>query len=58
MPLAGFAFSFFYHLANGVRHLAWDAGHGFSHTAIRAGGVAVVVVALAATALYVAIGLF
>jgi succinate dehydrogenase / fumarate reductase cytochrome b subunit len=21
--------AFFYHLCNGVRHLAWDAGHGF-----------------------------
>jgi succinate dehydrogenase / fumarate reductase, cytochrome b subunit len=29
--------AFFYHLCNGIRHLAWDAGHGFeirqaSHT--------------------------
>ena len=23
------AFSFFLHLFNGVRHLAWDTGHGF-----------------------------
>jgi succinate dehydrogenase / fumarate reductase cytochrome b subunit len=58
LPLAAFAFCFFYHLGNGVRHLFWDAGRGFSHAAIRAGGIAVVVFALAATALYVAIGIF
>lgn len=23
-------FAFFYHLGNGVRHLAWDAGYGFT----------------------------
>ncbi len=26
--LAGFTFSFFYHLCNGIRHLVWDTGHG------------------------------
>jgi succinate dehydrogenase / fumarate reductase cytochrome b subunit len=25
----GLTLSFFYHLANGVRHLVWDAGRGF-----------------------------
>jgi succinate dehydrogenase / fumarate reductase, cytochrome b subunit len=23
------SFAFFYHLCNGIRHLAWDAGYGF-----------------------------
>ena len=27
--LFGFSASFFFHLANGVRHLFWDAGYGF-----------------------------
>ena len=27
--LIGWTFAFFYHLANGIRHLVWDAGHGF-----------------------------
>ena len=27
--LFGWTFSLFYHLCNGVRHLAWDAGYGF-----------------------------
>jgi succinate dehydrogenase / fumarate reductase cytochrome b subunit len=58
LPLAGIVLSFFYHLGNGIRHLVWDAGRGFSHRAIRAGGIAVVAFALIATALYVAVGMF
>jgi succinate dehydrogenase / fumarate reductase cytochrome b subunit len=27
--LVGWSFAFFLHLANGVRHLVWDFGHGF-----------------------------
>lgn len=27
--LFGFTFALFYHLVNGIRHLAWDAGYGF-----------------------------
>jgi len=27
--LLGWTFALFYHLCNGIRHLAWDAGHGF-----------------------------
>ncbi len=27
--LFGWCFCFFYHLCNGIRHLVWDAGHGF-----------------------------
>ena len=29
LMLIGFSFSFFLHLANGVRHLVWDVGYGF-----------------------------
>lgn len=35
--------AFFYHLLNGVRHLAWDWGYGFSLSAIYATGWAVIV---------------
>ena len=36
--LFGWSIAFFYHLCNGIRHLAWDAGHGFElHTAARSG---------------------
>lgn len=58
LPLAGWAFCFFYHLGNGIRHLVWDAGHGFERGQIRAGGIAVVVFAVLATATYAAIGIF
>ena len=29
LMLIGFSFAFFFHLANGVRHLFWDVGYGF-----------------------------
>ena len=29
LMLFGWTFCFFYHLANGIRHLFWDAGYGF-----------------------------
>jgi succinate dehydrogenase / fumarate reductase cytochrome b subunit len=47
--LVGWTFCFFYHLANGVRHLAWDAGYGFDPRQIRASGWTVVVVTFVAT---------
>ncbi len=50
--LIGWTFCFFFHLANGVRHLAWDAGYGFDPQRIRATGWTVVVVTLAATAAF------
>jgi succinate dehydrogenase / fumarate reductase cytochrome b subunit len=28
LVMAGLTVSFFYHLANGIRHLVWDAGYG------------------------------
>lgn len=27
--LVGWSWAFFYHLANGIRHLVWDTGRGF-----------------------------
>ena len=29
LVLFGWTWAFFYHLCNGLRHLAWDAGYGF-----------------------------
>lgn len=52
LPLVGWIFCFFYHLANGVRHLFWDMGLGFSHAQIRTGGWTVVIVAVVATAVF------
>ena len=50
--LVGWTFCFFFHLANGVRHLAWDAGYGFDPQHIRATGWTVVVVTVVATAAF------
>jgi len=47
--LFGWAFALFYHLANGVRHLAWDAGLGFDLRSVYATGWTVVVVAVVLT---------
>lgn len=51
----GWAFCFFYHLANGIRHLAWDLGYGFEKSQICSTGWAVVAFAVAATAFAVAV---
>ncbi len=36
--LLGVSAAFFYHLANGVRHLFWDAGYGFEMANVRWSG--------------------
>ena len=36
--LLGATFSLFFHLCNGIRHLVWDAGHGFMLRTIYASG--------------------
>jgi len=48
--LIGWTFSLFYHLCNGVRHLAWDAGWGFQIRTFYITGYAVWAVALLLTA--------
>jgi succinate dehydrogenase / fumarate reductase, cytochrome b subunit len=48
--LFGWSVAFFYHLCNGVRHLAWDAGYGFEISSASRSGYAV----LAATVLLAA----
>ena len=41
------SFAFFYHLCNGIRHLAWDAGYGFEiRTATRSGYAVLAMTAL------------
>ena len=40
--LFGWSVALFYHLANGIRHLFWDAGYGFEiETAYRSGWIVV-----------------
>jgi succinate dehydrogenase / fumarate reductase cytochrome b subunit len=55
LVLLGVTFAFCYHLANGVRHLAWDAGYGFDkHTARRSGAAVVAIAAVLTIAIWVA----
>lgn len=49
---SGWAFCFFYHLANGIRHLAWDLGYGFEPSQIAMTGWIVVAFAAATTLLF------
>lgn len=48
--LAGWTFALFYHLCNGVRHLFWDAGKGFSMEGLYKGGYITFAVAILLTA--------
>ncbi len=47
--LFGWTLAFYYHLANGIRHLFWDMGKGFKLGAVTASGVFVLIFTLAAT---------
>lgn len=49
--LVGWTFAFYYHLANGIRHLFWDAGMGFSIPAVHKSGWMVILFTVAMTAL-------
>lgn len=54
--LFGWTVAFFYHFANGLRHLNWDMGQGFALANVTSSGIFVLVftaVATAATWLYV-----
>lgn len=50
--LAGWSLAFFYHLANGIRHLVWDAGFGFEKSQANASGWAVIAITLVATIIF------
>ena len=49
--LLGWTIALFYHLANGIRHLIWDTGHGFELKTAYASGWAVLAVTIIATIL-------
>lgn len=55
--LFGFSLALFYHLANGIRHLFWDAGRGFELKTAYASGLAVLVAAVVLTGIAWVIGL-
>lgn len=49
--LAGWSFALFYHLLNGLRHLAWDIGWGLELKDAFASGMVVLIGAVALTVL-------
>lgn len=49
--LMGWTFCFYYHLCNGIRHLAWDAGFGFELAQVSVSGWAVVIASSGLTVL-------
>jgi len=51
LVLSGMTFSLFYHLGNGVRHLAWDVGWGYELDKLRTSGWLTVIFAVAMTVL-------
>jgi succinate dehydrogenase / fumarate reductase, cytochrome b subunit len=53
LVFVAWCFSFFYHLGNGIRHLAWDTGYGFEINQIRNTGLAVVAFAIISTLIFV-----
>lgn len=48
--LIGWTLAFYYHLSNGIRHLCWDAGYGFSLPAVARSGWASVIFTFMLTA--------
>jgi len=49
--LFGWSWALSFHLANGVRHLFWDVGKGYSIQQAKTSGLVVIVVSLVFTAL-------
>lgn len=49
LVMFGMTVAVFYHLANGVRHIVWDAGHGLDLRSANASSIAVLAFTAAAT---------
>ena len=52
LMLIGWSAAFFLHLANGIRHLIWDAGYGFEKSQASSSGWFVVVITVVLTAAF------
>jgi succinate dehydrogenase / fumarate reductase, cytochrome b subunit len=48
--LIGWSFAFFYHLLNGVRHLAWDTGQGIDNASSARSGWLIIIGTVVVTA--------
>jgi succinate dehydrogenase / fumarate reductase cytochrome b subunit len=57
VALFGFSACLVYHLLNGIRHLAWDAGHGYEIPKAYASGYAVFTLTIVLTAVLWYVGL-
>ena len=51
LVLLGMTFALFYHLANGIRHLAWDIGWGYEMPKLKVSGLLVLLFSGAMTIL-------
>lgn len=51
LVLFGFTLVLFFHLCNGIRHLAWDMGYGYDKQMAHQSGIAVVAAAAILTVL-------
>ncbi len=56
--LGAWSYCLFYHLCNGIRHLFWDIGVGYSLRATYASGVLMVLASFGLTGLSWGLGLF
>lgn len=54
--LFGFTWALFYHLANGIRHLFWDAGFGYEKADARLSGIAVALISVVVAAVVFGLG--
>lgn len=50
--LVGWSFAFFYHLANGIRHVVWDTGHGLEKGQATASAWMVIATSVVLTAVF------
>ena len=50
--MVGWSFAFFYHFANGIRHLVWDTGRGFEKHQANASAWFVLLLSIGMTLLY------
>jgi succinate dehydrogenase / fumarate reductase, cytochrome b subunit len=57
LMLLGWCFCFFFHLCNGLRHLAWDAGYGFELPNVYRSGWTVIGASVVLTAIAFVAGL-
>ncbi len=51
IALMGWTLAFYYHLCNGIRHLAWDSGYGFELPTVYRTGWLVVLTSIILTGL-------